>query len=44
MPHCTFSDLKGLSLEIDFENVDENQQMLVLIRAAAGFGIFRRHL
>jgi hypothetical protein len=30
---CT---LKGLSYEIDFENVDENCQILALIRAAAG--------
>ncbi len=29
--------LKGLSYEIDFENVDENWQILALIRAAAGF-------
>jgi hypothetical protein len=29
--------LKGLSYEIDFENVDENLQILALIRAAAGF-------
>jgi hypothetical protein len=29
--------LKGLSHEIDFENVDENGQILALIRAAAGF-------
>jgi hypothetical protein len=29
--------LKGLSHEIDFDNVDENLQMLALTRAAAGF-------
>jgi hypothetical protein len=29
--------LKGLSHEIDFKNVDENGQILALIRAAAGF-------
>ncbi len=29
--------LKGLSHEIDFKNVDENEQILALIRAAAGF-------
>jgi hypothetical protein len=29
--------LKGLSYEIDFENVDKNRQILALIRAAAGF-------
>jgi hypothetical protein len=29
--------LKGLSHEIDFENVDENGQFFALIRAAAGF-------
>ncbi len=36
--------LKVLSHEIDFDNVDENWQMLALIRAAAGFWIFWRHL
>jgi hypothetical protein len=36
--------LKGLSHEIDFKNVVENGQILALIRAAAGFGIFRRLL
>ncbi len=36
--------LKGLSYEIDFENVDENWQILALTRAAAGFWIFQRHL
>ncbi len=36
--------LKGLSHEIDFKNVDENGQIFALIRAAAGFWIFRRHL
>jgi|LakMenEpi03Aug12_release.lakeMendotaPanAssembly.Ray.scaffolds.fasta_scaffold4740191_1 hypothetical protein len=30
-------NLKGLSHEIDFKNVDENRQILALIRAAAGF-------
>jgi hypothetical protein len=29
--------LKGLSHEIDFKNVDENRQILALLRAAAGF-------
>ncbi len=29
--------LKGLSHEIDFKNVDENGQILALIRATAGF-------
>jgi hypothetical protein len=29
--------LKGLSHEIDFDNSDENWQMLALTRAAAGF-------
>ncbi len=29
--------LKGLSYEIDFENVDENLQILALTRAAVGF-------
>jgi hypothetical protein len=42
--HPTFRILKGLSYEIDFENVDENFQMFALIRAAAGLWIFRRHL
>jgi hypothetical protein len=32
-----FKHLKGLSHEIDFKNVDENGQILALIRAAAGF-------
>ncbi len=32
--------LKGLSHEIDFKNVDENGQILALLRAAAGFWIF----
>ena len=36
--------LKGLSHEIDFDNVDENLQMLSLISAAAGFRIFQMHL
>ena len=29
--------LKGLSHEIDFKNVDENGQILALLKAAAGF-------
>jgi hypothetical protein len=29
--------LKGLSYEIDLKNVDENGQILALLRAAAGF-------
>jgi hypothetical protein len=29
--------LKGLSHEIDFKNVDQNGQILALIRAGAGF-------
>jgi hypothetical protein len=29
--------LKGLSYEIDFENVDANWQILALTRAAVGF-------
>jgi hypothetical protein len=32
-----FYFLKGLSHEIDFKNVDENGQILALLRAAAGF-------
>jgi hypothetical protein len=28
---------QGLSFEIDFENVDENLQILALTRVAAGF-------
>ncbi len=47
-PNLLFSGfqdaLKGLSYEIDFENVDENWQILALTRAAAGFWIFQRHL
>jgi hypothetical protein len=35
---------KGLSYEMDFENVAKNWQILASIRAAAGFWIFRRHL
>ncbi len=31
------SGLKRLSHEIDFKNIDENGQILALIRAAAGF-------
>jgi hypothetical protein len=30
-------ELKGLSHEIDLKNVDENGQILALLRAAAGF-------
>ncbi len=40
LPFC----LKGLSHEIDFKNVVKNGQILALIRAAAGFLIFRRLL
>jgi hypothetical protein len=37
--------LKGLSYEIDFENIDKNWEIVALIRAAAGFlRIFRRHI
>jgi hypothetical protein len=36
--------LKGLSHETDFDNVDENLQMLALISAAAGFLIFQRDI
>ncbi len=36
--------LKGLSYEIDFENVDQNWQILALTKAAAGFWIFQRYL
>ncbi len=36
--------LKGLSHEIDFKNVVENGHILALLRAAAGFWIFRRLL
>jgi hypothetical protein len=36
--------LKGLSHEIDFKKVVKNGQILALIRAAAGFLIFRRLL
>jgi hypothetical protein len=37
-----YEALKGLSHEIDFKNVVENGQILALIvRAAAGFKIFR---
>ncbi len=35
-----FYGLKGMSYEIDFENVDENWQNLALIRVAAGFWVF----
>jgi hypothetical protein len=34
------TSLKGLSYEIDFENVDENLHILALIRAAAGTSDF----
>ncbi len=34
-------DLKGLSYELDFENVDENWQILALKRDAAGYEFFR---
>jgi hypothetical protein len=30
-------DLKGLSHEIDFDNIDKNLRMLALISAVAGF-------
>jgi hypothetical protein len=36
--------LKGLSYEIEFENVYKNLQILALIWASAGFRIFQRHL
>ncbi len=39
-----FTHLKGLSYEIDFENVDKNWQIVALIMAVAGFWIFLRHL
>ena len=32
-----WENLKGLSHEIDLKNVDENGQILALLRAAAGF-------
>ncbi len=35
--NTTVKALKGLSHEIDFKNVDENGQILALLRAAAGF-------
>ncbi len=35
--NCIFRHLNGLSYEIDFENVDENLQILALTRAAAGY-------
>jgi hypothetical protein len=38
------SYLKGLTYEVDFENVDDNLQILALMRAAAGFRFFHRHL
>ncbi len=36
--------LKGLSHEIDFDNIDKNWGMLALISAAAGFWLFWRRL
>ncbi len=39
-----FPVLKGLSHEMDFNNVEENWQMLALLSAAAGFLIFQRPL
>jgi hypothetical protein len=36
-PPAALTGLKGLSHEIDFKNVDENGQILALLRAAAGF-------
>ncbi len=39
-----WSILKGLSHEIDFDNIAKNWRMLAFISAAAGFLIFRRHL
>ncbi len=38
------SGLKGLSHEVDFDNIDKNWRMLAIISAAAGFWIFRRRL
>ncbi len=38
------TNLKGLSYETDFENLDVNWQILALTRASAGFWIFLRHL
>ncbi len=40
--YVSYTRFKGLSYKIDFENVGENRQILALIRAAAGFRIFRR--
>ncbi len=37
MVKSNYTLLKGLSHEIDFKNVDENGQILALLRAAAGF-------
>jgi hypothetical protein len=34
---ATFASLKGLSHETDLKNVDENGQILALLRAVAGF-------
>ncbi len=36
--------LKGLSHEIDFDNIEKNLRMLALINAAAGFRFFQMHL
>ncbi len=36
--------LKGLSHEIDFDNIEKNWRMLALISAAAGFWFFQMHL
>jgi hypothetical protein len=43
-PSFLLISLKGPYHEIDFENVDENWQILALLRAEAGFWIFQRHL
>jgi len=40
----SFLCLKGLSHEMDFNNVDENLQMLALLGAAAGFEFFEAPL
>ncbi len=39
-----YANLKGLSHDIDFDNVDENWQMFALTSATDGFWIFQRHL
>jgi hypothetical protein len=41
---CVFLSLKGLTHEMDFNNVDENLQMLALLGAAAGFEFFEAPL